>query len=120
MELRLLISGLPAGSKQPWFLLTNICDMSRSRLLNRYDKRWEIEATFKDMKWTQNLRFCRVRKPAHLRSWLLFACLGFVLPYQAAKRRALFKKLKLYHPKKLLSWFNYMLEQGWTRLAGFG
>ena len=120
MELRLLISGLPAGSKQPWFLLTNICGMSRTGLLNRYAQRWEIEATFKDMKWTQNLRACRVRKPGHLRCWLLFACLSWVLPYRAANKRVLFGELKGCHPKKLLSWFNYLFEQGWTRLAGFG
>ena len=119
-ELRLVISDLKAGMSSPWFLLTNICDMSREQLLNRYAKRWEIEAAFKDMKWTGNMRFCRLRKPAHLRCWLLFTFLAWVLPYRAVKKRALFKELKLCHPKKLLSWFNYMFEQGWTRLAGFG
>ena len=102
--LRLILSKLRPGMKQPWWLLTNL-KASRKKLLERYAKRWEIESTFKDMKHVQTLKGIRLRSKTSLHNLLLFAALAWawLAPWAA--------EIPASHPKKLLSWFNRLFER---------
>ena len=44
------------GQPEPWSILTNDRDLSRTRILKRYAQRFEIEETFRDIKHTQKLQ----------------------------------------------------------------
>lgn len=122
-RLRLVRSDLKPGMKdpEPWFLLTNLPDkcpgsgaggVSRRQLLNRYAERFEIEESFKDVKWLQRLEWQRVRKPEVIRSLLLFVLLGWWLLWRyispTVTKQAPQKKL---HTKKRLSWFRQTWEE---------
>ena len=110
IEMRLIISDLRPGMKEAWFLLTNDFGRSRQGLLCQYERRWEIETTFKDVKNTQDLDPCRLRQTQSLRNVLLFACCGWVLFWTAVSKRQLFAVLNRTHSHKRLSWFNYLFE----------
>jgi hypothetical protein len=95
---------------EPWFLLTNLPeDITRRMVLNRYAERFEIEEAFKDVKWLQRLEWQRVKKPAVIRTLLLFVFLGWWLLWRYAANDLPKPK---YHPKKQLSWF----RQAWEYL----
>lgn len=114
-RLRLVRSELRPGMKdpEPWFLLTNLPDnITRTMILHRYAERFEIEEAFKDVKWLQRMEWQQVRKPAVIRSLLLFTFLGWWLLWcyvcPAVTKRTPQKKL---HPKKRLSWFRLAWEE---------
>lgn len=112
-ELRLIRSELKAGMKdpEPWFLLTNLSDsITRRQTLNRYAERFEIEEVFKDLKWLQRLEWQQVKKPAVIRSLLLFVFLGWWLLWQHGDKQAIAANARL-HPKKRLSWFRAAWEE---------
>ena len=102
--LRLLMSKLRPGMKQPWWLLTDL-PTSRQRLLNRYAARWEIESTFRDMKHVQDLKGLRIRKLFSLHNLLLFTSLAWAFLAPLAP------ELPAVHPKKKLSWFRRLFEK---------
>lgn len=113
-RLRLIRSELKADMKdpEPWFLLTNLPEeITRLQVLNRYKERFEIEETFKDVKWLQRLEWQQVRKPVVIRSLLLFIFLGWWLLWRyitpTVTRQTPQRKL---HPKKRLSWFRLAWE----------
>jgi hypothetical protein len=86
-KLRLVRSDFNDNMKdpEPWFLLTNLPeDITRRMVLNRYAERFEIEEAFKDVKWLQRLEWQRVKKPAVIRTLLLFVFLGWWLLWRYA------------------------------------
>ena len=120
-QLRLMRSELRPGMKdpEPWFLLTNLPDkqhkgdatgVTRRQVLNRYAERFEIEESFKDLKWLQRLEWQRVKKRNVIRSLLLFVFIGWWLLWRYGDKQALATNAKL-HPKKRLSWFRVIWEQ---------
>lgn len=119
-SLRLIKSPKPDKGK-PIYLLTNIpvSKMSRQQLLNRYKDRWECETFFKDLKHSQNILKTRIRKALSLKVVLLFKSLTWILLYGTANKRKLRQVLKKMHPKKRLSWFNYLFELFLKILATF-
>jgi hypothetical protein len=82
--------------------------VTRCQLLHRYAERFEIEEVFKDIKWLQRLEWQQVRKPAVIRSLLLFVFLGWWLLWQYVAPDIPKQKLP---PKKRLSWFRQVWEQ---------
>lgn len=112
MELRMVRSNLRPGMKEPepWFLLTNLPDTEATRLqvLRRYAERFEIEETFKDVKWLQRLEWQQIQKPTVMRTVLLFVFLGWWLLWRFVATRLPVRKV---HPKKRLSWFRAAWEQ---------
>jgi hypothetical protein len=121
-KLRLVRSELRSGMKdpEPWFLLTNLPDkqhggeadgVTRRQLLNRYSERFEIEESFKDVKWLQRLEWQQVKKPEVIRSLLLFVFFGWWMLWRyvapTTSRQTPQNKL---HPKKRLSWFRLAWE----------
>jgi hypothetical protein len=126
-RLRLIRSELKIGMKdpEPWFLLTNLLDkqtkgdvdgVSRRQLLNRYAERFEIEEAFKDIKWLQRLEWQQIRKPAVIRSLLLFAFLGWWLLWRYGDKQIIAANTRL-HPKKRLSWFRLAWEHLQTAMT---
>lgn len=113
--LRLIISKLPKGVKEPWFLLTNLFDMSRNKLIRRYRYRWEIETAFKDLKWVFCFKKTRVKTISSLANLLLFAALGWYLAYSLtyifSGGLKFFKQKNVTNPKKALSWFRQIFEK---------
>ncbi len=94
---------------EPWFLLTNLPEeITRRMVLNRYAERFEIEEAFKDVKWLQRLEWQRVKKPAVIRSLLMFVFLGWWLLWKLDGKP---KQQTKIHPKKRLSWFRLAWEQ---------
>jgi hypothetical protein len=121
-KLRLVRSELRPGMKdpEPWFLLTNLPDarhkgdvtgVTRRQLLSRYAERFEIEEVFKDVKWLQRLEWQRVRKPAVIRTLLLFIFLAWWLLWRYGDKQVRAANARA-HPKKRLSWF----RASWERL----
>ena len=115
-QLRFVRSDFRDGMKgnEPWLLLTNLPnEITRTMVLHRYAERFEIEEAFKDVKWLQRLKWHQVKKPAAIRSLLLFTFLGwwllwrYVLPTVTRETH----QYKV-HPKKRLSWF----RQAWEYL----
>ncbi|HEU5188033.1 MAG TPA: transposase [Candidatus Saccharimonadales bacterium] len=114
-KLRLVRSDFKDGIKggEPWFLLTNLPEeITRRQVLNRYAERFEIEESFKDVKWLNRLEWQRVRKPEVIRTLLLFVFLGWwlVWRYVAPSITKQTPQTKL-HPKKRLSWFRLAWEE---------
>lgn len=112
-KLRLVRSDIKPGMKQdePWFLLTNLPEeITRRQLLNRYAERFEIEESFKDLKWLNRLEWQRVRKPEVIRSLLLFVFLGWWLLWRYDGQH---QKHQTQEPaKKKIGWF----RMSWERL----
>lgn len=109
-KLRLIRSDYNEDMKdpEPWFLLTNLPeDITRRMVLHRYAERFEIEEAFKDVKWLQRLEWQRVKKPAVIRSLLLFVFIGWWLLWRYATTDLDTRKV---HPKKQLSWFRQAWE----------
>jgi len=96
---------------EPWFLLTNLPDeITRRQVLNRYGERFEIEESFKDLKWLQRLEWQRVRKPEVMRNLLLFVFLGWWLTWRYVALQARQAQVNT-HPKKRLGWFRLAWEE---------
>lgn len=129
--LRFVRSDFREGMKndEVWLLLTNLPEpsakgasdgLTRRQILNRYAERFEIEETFKDIKWLQRLKWQQVRKPEVIRNLLLFIFLGWWLLWrygdkpQTNTRHGTKHKL---HPKKQLSWFRQTWEQFQTAIT---
>lgn len=116
-RLRFIRSDFKDGMKgnEPWFLLTNLPEATtRRQVLNRYSERFEIEESFKDLKWLQRLEWQRVRKSEVIRSLLLFVFLGWWLLWRYVARSQ--PNQRQIHPKKRLSWFRQSWEQLQTLL----
>lgn len=112
-HIRFVRSAYKADMKgqEPWFLLTNLPDeITRTMILHRYAERFEIEESFKDVKWLQRMEWQRVRKPEVIRALLLFVFLGWWLLWRYGTILPAVTIRRL-HPKKRLSWFRYAWEQ---------
>jgi hypothetical protein len=111
MNLRMVRSTLRPGMKEPepWFLLTNLPETEATRLqvLRRYAERFEIEETFKDIKWLQRLEWQQIKRPEVMRTLLLFIFLGWWLLWRFVANHFSIRKI---HPKKRLSWFRSAWE----------
>jgi len=113
--LRMVRSHWHAGMKQPqpWFLLTNLLPQlaSRIQILHRYEERFEIEETFKDMKWLGRLEWHQVRSVEVIRTLLLFIFFGWWLLWAIYRRdKDLQRRQRRTHDKHLLSWFRTTWE----------
>ena len=110
--LRFIRSDYKDGMKggEPWFLLTNLpTEITRRQILNRYAERFEIEESFKDIKWLQRLEWQRIKKPEVIHNLLLFVFLGWWLTWRYVAKEL---PKQVVHPKKQLSWF----RQAWEYL----
>lgn len=112
LSLRLVRSDYHEAMKEPepWFLLTNDRTLNRQQILNYYAKRFELEETFKDVKWVQGYEWQQITSAQVIRVVLSFAFLGWWLLYQCLQpvvRRSRSRKI---NPKRQLSWFRSCWE----------
>lgn len=108
MTLRVIRSPKSRRAKEPWYILTNDLQSSRTKIVTIYYHRFEIEETFKDVKHIFEFRRTRLNKPNSLKVilWLIF--LGIALLYSVTRPT---KQTTQVHCKKRCSWIRLALEQ---------
>jgi Transposase DDE domain len=110
LRLRVIRSPKDGKNDEPWYILTNDQQSSRTKIVHIYYHRFEIEETFKDIKHIFELKRTRLNKPLSLKLLLWFVALGIVLLYLVAKPTI--QQTRGAHPKKQTSW----LRQAYERL----
>ena len=112
MKLRMVRPNLKPGMKEnePWFLLTNLPDsITRRQIVNRYAERFEIEESFKDVKWLNRMEWQQVKKPSVIQALLLFIFFGrWIFWFLSLVLNH--NELKSHNPKHQLSWFRITWE----------
>jgi hypothetical protein len=109
LTLRVIRSPKDGKNDEPWYILTNDKERSRTKIVRIYYYRFEIEESFKDLKHILEFRRTRLNKPNSLKVilWLMF--LGIALLYKVTKPTK--QQTKHTHPKKRTSWIRRALEQ---------
>ena len=107
--LRVIRSKKDGKNDEPWYILTNDMDHSRTKIVRIYYHRFEIEESFKDLKHILEFRRTRLNKPNSLKIilWLMF--IGIALLYKVTKPNK--QQMSGVHPKKRISWIRQALEQ---------
>jgi hypothetical protein len=105
--LRVIRSDQPEEGGEPWYILTSDLASRRSKILQIYCHRFEIEETFKDLKHTLGLVRTHFMKPVTLEVLLWFCGLSFILAYLSGIRN---EPMRPTHPKKQLSWHRQFFE----------
>lgn len=118
LTLRVIRSPKSRRAKEPWYILTNDQQSSRTKVVRIYYHRFEIEETFRDMKHIFELKRTRLNKPLSLKLLLWFVSLGIALLYLVAS--PIKQQSRSAHPKKQVSWLRQAyeeLQQGYALLA---
>lgn len=114
MNLRMVRSNIKPGMKEdePWFLLTNLpaSIASRIQIIHRYAERFEIEESFKDMKWLQRFKWQQIKKTGVIKAVLFFIFFGWWLFWLLSKDLTK-QELNPPNPKHQLSWFRIVSEK---------
>jgi len=109
LTLRVIRSSKDGKNDEPWYILTNDHESSRTRITRIYYHRFEIEETFKDMKHIFELKRTRLNKPLSLKLLLWFMSMGIALLYLVTK--PVKAQMTKAHPKKQTSWLRQAYEQ---------
>jgi hypothetical protein len=118
LTLRVIRSPKSRRAKEPWYILTNDRQSSRTKIVRVYYHRFEIEETFRDVKHIFELKRTRLDKPSSLKAILWFVSLGIALLYLVTKPTK--QQTRSTHPKKRTSWLRQayeQLQQGYALLA---
>ena len=109
LTLRVIRSSADGKNSEPWYILTNDFDHSRTKIVRIYYHRFEIEESFKDLKHILEFRRTRLNKPNSLKIilWLMF--IGIALLYKVTKPTK--QQTNNVNPKKRISWIRQALEQ---------
>ena len=113
--LRLTVSPPPkqvnpkkSQNTQRWYILTDDLISDREKVLTIYRHRFEIEETFKDLKYISKLKKFFIKKILSFRILLNFVCLSFWIAYWCRKLTQL--TLIRINPKKKRSYFRLWWE----------
>lgn len=109
LTLRVIRSPKSRRAREPWYILTNDRQSSRTKIVRLYYHRFEIEETFKDTKHLFELKRLSFTKPNSLKVVLWLVFLGIAVLYVAAKPTK--QQMKTTNPKKLVSWLRLAYEQ---------
>ena len=109
LTLRVIRSTVDGKNDEPWYILTNDMDHSRTKIVRIYYHRFEIEESFKDLKHILEFRRTRLNKPNSLKIilWLMF--IGIALLYKVTRPTK--QQMNSVNPKKRISWIRQALEQ---------
>ena len=109
LTLRVIRSNKDGKNDEPWYILTNDMDHSRTKIVRIYYHRFEIEESFKDLKHILEFRRTRLNKPNSLKIilWLMF--IGIALLYKVTRPTK--QQMNSVNPKKRISWIRQALEQ---------
>ena len=109
LTLRVIRTPKSRRHPEPWYILTNDMQSSRTKIARIYYHRFEIEETFKDVKHIFELKRTRLNQPNSLKVLLWFVCLGIALLYLTAKSTK--QQNKHTSPKKQTSWLRQAYEE---------
>lgn len=121
LTLRIIRSPKSRRAKQPWYILTDDFISNRSKIVQTYYRRFEIEETFRDIKHIFELKRTRLNKPSSLKVLLWFVSVGIALLYLVTK--PIQQTTRQQHPKKQVSWLRQayeLLQQAYNRLLWSG
>jgi hypothetical protein len=116
MTLRVIRSPKSRRAKEPWYILTNDQQSSRTKVVRIYYHRFEIEETFKDAKHLFELHHLKFTRPTSLRVVLWLVFLGIALLYVVTKLTR--RQTKGANPRKQISWLRQAYEQLQRELTG--
>jgi IS4 transposase len=109
LTLRVIRTAKSRRHPEPWYILTNDFDSSRTKIARIYYHRFEIEETFKDMKHLFELKRVQFNKPNSLKVLLWFVSLSVALLYMTT--RAAMHQEHDRNNKKRRSWVRVAWEQ---------
>jgi hypothetical protein len=109
LTLRVIRTPKSRRHPEPWYILTNDLQSSRTKIARIYYHRFEIEEAFKDIKHIFELKRTKLNQPNSLKALLWFVSLGIALLYLATK--ATMHQEHYRHPKKRRSWIRIAQEQ---------
>ncbi|PID31334.1 hypothetical protein CR983_01590 [Candidatus Saccharibacteria bacterium] len=85
LRLRIIRSSKSRRAPEPWYILTNDLSSSRTKIVEVYYHRFEIEETFRDIKHIFEYKRTRLTKPNSLKVLLWFVSIGIALLYAVTK-----------------------------------
>lgn len=110
--LRIVVSEKKQGMQEPWYLLTNDFNSTRDAIVARYYFRFEIEETFKDLKYIFTLkRFYRITKKQTFLILLWFYLLSIWLMWEIPETERFLCKRVSQNKHKRLSLTRHHYEQ---------
>lgn len=92
MTLRVIRSPRSKQATEPWYILTNDMTRTRTKVVEIYYHRFEIEETFKDTKHLFELHRLRFERPTSLKIVLWLVFLGIAILYAAAAPKKYHKR----------------------------
>jgi Transposase DDE domain len=108
--LRLIISPKPQKDEEPWYIFTNDFDLKRKEIIDVYYYRFEIEETFKDLKYVSNLKQFFIKKKLTFKIVLWFFILTVWLAHFLDEKFKNFINKTKTNAHKELSRFRYWFE----------
>jgi Transposase DDE domain len=109
LTLRVIRSPKNRRAKEPWYILTNDQQSSRTKVVRIYYHRFEIEETFKDAKHLFELHQLSFLRPNSLKVVLWLVFLGIALLYLVTKPGK--QQTDMTNSKKSVSWVRQAYEQ---------
>lgn len=110
--LRIVVSEKKKTMEEPWYLLTNDFIKTRDQIVAFYYFRFEIEETFKDLKYIFTLKkFYRIKKKQTFIMLLWFYLLGIWLSWLTPQPNQYLTERIQKNPHKRLSITKYFFEQ---------
>lgn len=117
MTLRVIRSPKSRRAPEPWYILTNDHQSSRTKIVRIYYHHFEIEETFKDIKHLFELHRLKFTRPTSLKVVLWLVFLGIALLYAVAKPTKQLTRVS--NPKKQTSWIRQTYEQFQRELTSY-
>jgi hypothetical protein len=109
-SLRLIISNKSKKSKEPWYIFTNNFDLKRKEIIEIYYYRFEIEETFKDLKYLFELNQLTIKKKLTFKILLWFFILAIWTIYLLKERLKYTLEQVKTNTHKKLSHIRYYFE----------
>jgi hypothetical protein len=117
LTLRVIRSPKSRRAKEPWYILTNDHQSSRTKIVRIYYHRFEIEESFKDAKHLFELKRLSFTRPTSLKVVLWLVFLGVALLHTATNPTK--QQTKTTNPKKRRSWVRQAYEQFQQQLTSY-
>jgi hypothetical protein len=108
LSLRVLRSPRSKAAPEPWYILTNDFSSSRTKIVQIYYHRFEIEETFKDAKHLFELHRLKFDRPTSLKVVLWLVFLGMAILYAVTCPKQ--QQRNNTNPKKHVSWIRQAYE----------
>lgn len=109
--LRVVVSEKKKDMEESWYLITNDAKSKRDEVIARYYFRFEIEETFKDLKYIQELKkFFRIKTERTFKVLLWFCILSVWLTFLLEKTKQYLRERVQHKRRKRLSVMRFFAE----------